>query len=96
MSANAQVWALHQAKTSSATERLILYRIACAHANDDQEAELDLDDLMEYTSERESDVREALNNLARKGYLAKIKPQDGSERTFDCHLNYKLDDEYIF
>lgn len=96
MSANAQVWALHQAETSSATQRLILYRVACAHANDDPDAELNLDDLIRYTGETEDVVREALNNLARKGYLAKIKPRNGSERTFDCYLNYMLDDEYIF
>lgn len=96
MSATAQVWALHKARTSSATERLILYRVACAHANEDPDAELNIDDLVRYTSETESDVRASLNSLARKGYLANITPRDDARRTFDCHLQYKLDDEYIF
>ena len=96
MSMSAQVWALHQARTDSATERLILYRVACAHANEDPEAEFYLSDLIEYTGEPESLVRSSLNNLVRKGYIANVSPQGEGKDHFECHLQYRLDDEFIF
>lgn len=94
MSGSTEAWALFTAKTSSATERVVLFRASSATNEETGDGVFDLDDLISYSGESEGVVRQALNGLVRKGYLAQIEP-DG-DRSFKCKVQFDLDEEYVF
>lgn len=94
MSGSTEAWALFTAKTSSATERVVLFRIASSTNEATGEGGINLDSLITYSGENEASIREALNGLVRKGYIAQVEPN--GERRFKCKVQFDLDEEYVF
>lgn len=97
MSASSQTWALFTAAPETPLEKLTLFRLTCSTANDDPQADFTIEDLVSFCRSNEKDVRDALNGLVRQGFIAQtVKGQHDNQQRFTCHINFNLEDEYVF